>query len=153
MEMCAGGEVETNMVDNFEDDDMALPPETASTSHMEPSRPEEATSSVITSFTRQQFANSTSPHEACRRVVERDKTAADNSSQKRRRQLHRLQALKKENRLLKARQWCRQCRERPPALTLLPCGHFILCEVCGPTFDFCPSCHRAVLADVKTFLS
>lgn len=65
----------------------------------------------------------------------------------------RMRALTKENSLLKARQLCRHCRERPVRLTLLPCGHFCFCVECGTTFSRCPICLKTILADVKTILS
>ena len=77
----------------------------------------------------------------------------DGRTRERRRQLERLRALRAENRRLKARQTCRQCRQRPVALTFLPCGHFCFCQQCGSTFDACPVCRKTVLADVRTFVS
>ena len=67
--------------------------------------------------------------------------------------LLRLKALRAENKRLKSRQFCRKCKEKPVALTLLPCGHFALCVDCGPGTPQCPVCKKAILADVKTFVS
>lgn len=67
--------------------------------------------------------------------------------------LEKLQALREENRRLKARKSCLHCCQTPVALTLLPCGHFTLCEECGSSFSACPVCHQTILADVKTYLS
>ena len=63
----------------------------------------------------------------------------------------RLRALKAENRKLKQRNKCRLCQVRAPTLTLLPCGHFLLCEQCGDAHIYCPACRNRVLATVKTF--
>lgn len=65
----------------------------------------------------------------------------------------KLWALRAENRKLKARQICRECRQRPVELTLLPCGHFCFCQQCGSSFHACPICRRTILADVKTIVS
>ena len=86
-------------------------------------------------------------------VVERGQTPADDKVRERRRQLERLRALRAENRRLKARNVCRQCHQRPVALTLLPCGHFLFCQECGSSFNACPVCKKTVLADVRTFVS
>ncbi|KAL8575792.1 hypothetical protein ACOMHN_004978 [Nucella lapillus] len=60
--------------------------------------------------------------------------------------------LRRENARLKALRVCRQCRVRPVNLTLLPCGHFCLCDQCGEAFSECPVCLKTVLADVKTYV-
>ncbi|XP_076440807.1 uncharacterized protein LOC143280108 [Babylonia areolata] len=65
----------------------------------------------------------------------------------------RVEALRRENARLKALRTCRHCRIRPVNLTLLPCGHFCLCEECGAAFSKCPVCFKTVLADVKTFVA
>ena len=80
-------------------------------------------------------------------------TPADDKARERRRQLERLRALRAENRRLKARSLCRQCRSRPVALTFLPCGHFLFCQECGSSFSACPVCKKTILADVRTFVS
>ena len=77
----------------------------------------------------------------------------DESTRERRRQLERLRVLRAENRRLKARKMCRQCRQRPVDLTLLPCGHFCFCQECGSSFNACPVCRKTILADVRTFVS
>ena len=79
--------------------------------------------------------------------------AEDKARLERRRQLERLRALRAENRRLKALKTCRQCRQRPVALTLLPCGHFCFCQECGSSFNACPICKKTILADVRTFVS
>lgn len=65
----------------------------------------------------------------------------------------RMEAARRENERLKARQICRVCKERPVELTLLPCGHFLLCATCGSTLSSCPACATTILADVKTIVS
>ncbi|XP_076461866.1 uncharacterized protein LOC143294213 isoform X2 [Babylonia areolata] len=79
--------------------------------------------------------------------------AADERASDRNLQLAKLRALRAENRRLKARQTCRQCRQRPVALTLLPCGHFCFCQECGSTLEKCPLCRKTILADVRTFVA
>ncbi|GFO06058.1 baculoviral iap repeat-containing protein 7-b [Plakobranchus ocellatus] len=39
--------------------------------------------------------------------------------------------LEKENTLLKNKFICKLCKERPISTTFLPCGHFMLCQVCS----------------------
>ena len=78
---------------------------------------------------------------------------SEDKERERRRQLERLRALRAENRRLKARKVCRQCRQRPVALTFLPCGHFCFCQECGSSFHSCPLCRKTILADVRTFVS
>lgn len=101
-----------------------------------------------TAFTSTATSTTTSSH-----VVQRDTTPADDKARERRRQLERLRALRAENRRLKARSVCRQCRNRPVALTFLPCGHFLFCQECGSSFSACPVCKKTILADVRTFVS
>ena len=78
---------------------------------------------------------------------------SEDKARERRRQLERLRALRAENRRLKARKVCRQCRQRPVALTFLPCGHLCFCQECGSSFSSCPLCRKTILADVRTFVS
>ena len=78
---------------------------------------------------------------------------SEDRARERRHQLERLRALQAENRRLKARKVCRQCRQRPVALTFLPCGHFCFCQECGSSFSSCPLCRKTILADVRTFVS
>lgn len=81
-------------------------------------------------------------------------TIANSEKEEARRKLReKIRALKSENRMLKDRQFCRHCQQRPVTLTLLPCGHFCFCQECGSTFDTCPICRKTILADVKTILS
>ena len=88
------------------------------------------------------------------RVSSKDNGVAEDKARlERRRQLERLRALRAENRRLKTRKTCRQCRQRPVALTLLPCGHFCFCQECGSSFHACPICKKTILADVRTFVS
>ncbi|KAK7090584.1 uncharacterized protein [Littorina saxatilis] len=77
----------------------------------------------------------------------------DSQTRERRRQLERLRVLRAENRRLKEKKMCRQCRQRPVDLTLLPCGHFCFCQQCGSSFSACPLCRKTILADVRTFVS
>lgn len=88
------------------------------------------------------------------RVASKDSAVAEDKARlERRRLLERLRALRAENRRLKALKTCRQCRQRPVALTLLPCGHFCFCQECGSSFHACPICKKTILADVRTFVS
>lgn len=98
-------------------------------------------------------STATSRDRSPQRSEENAAAAAADGASERRQQLKRLRALRAENRRLKARQTCRLCREKPVSLTLLPCGHFCLCENCGSSSEICPVCKKTVLADVKTFLS
>lgn len=61
--------------------------------------------------------------------------------------------LEKENATLKDRLLCRNCKQRPISVVLLPCGHFVLCSVCSEPCHVCPCCQAVVLAEKKTFLS
>lgn len=89
-------------------------------------------------------------HDESKMAVE---DSTEERSQRKRFLKEKLVALRAENRKLKARQVCRQCHQRPVALTFLPCGHFCYCEKCGSSFEVCPVCKRTILADVRTIVS
>ena len=57
-----------------------------------------------------------------------------------------------ENAKLKNKLMCRMCKQRPISVTLLPCGHFVLCNICSEPCRVCPCCQRVVLAEKKTYL-
>ena len=99
-----------------------------------------------------QTSTHTSPVYRSATTQSRDTTRTD-VDRARQKKLQRLRALRVENRRLKARQTCRQCHQRPVALTFLPCGHFTFCQECGSSFDACPVCRKTILADVRTFVS
>lgn len=80
-------------------------------------------------------------------------TIAVTGAREGRRRVEKFRALKAENRRLRARNTCRQCRQRPVSLTLLPCGHFCFCHECGSSFASCPVCRKTILADVRTFVA
>ena len=61
--------------------------------------------------------------------------------------------VEKENAKLKDRMLCKICKQRQISVVLLPCGHFVLCDVCSGPCQVCPCCQKAVLAEKKTFLS
>ena len=65
----------------------------------------------------------------------------------------KLAALRRENKLLKERQLCRDCHTRQVSITFLPCGHYSYCYDCGQRFSACPICRKTILADVRTFLA
>lgn len=39
---------------------------------------------------------------------------------------------------------CMGCEERPRAVTLAPCNHYVLCDACAATHDECPYCQTPV---------
>lgn len=65
----------------------------------------------------------------------------------------KVKALKLENKHLKDRQLCRNCRVKAVSVTLLPCGHYAFCYDCGQSFTSCPICRKTILADVRTYLA
>ncbi|KAL8597787.1 hypothetical protein ACOMHN_004902 [Nucella lapillus] len=66
--------------------------------------------------------------------------------------LSRCRRLLAENRELKRRQLCRQCRDTAANVTLLPCGHLLYCQDCASDQTHCQLCHREIMADIKTYL-
>uniref|UniRef100_A0A0B6Y7P9 RING-type domain-containing protein n=2 Tax=Arion vulgaris TaxID=1028688 RepID=A0A0B6Y7P9_9EUPU len=64
----------------------------------------------------------------------------------------KIQVLQKEQEYLKIPMICVLCKEKPIEVTLLPCGHFVLCSSCSDSCTFCPVCKKKALAEVKTFL-
>lgn len=85
--------------------------------------------------------------------TDHESEAEKKEKESRRFRRQKLRVLKEENKKLKERQICRQCRQNPVSLTFLPCGHFCFCGECGPTFHACPLCRKTVLADVRTIVS
>ncbi|GFR86774.1 baculoviral IAP repeat-containing protein 8 [Elysia marginata] len=60
--------------------------------------------------------------------------------------------VEKENETLKNRLLCRICKQREISVVLLPCGHFVLCDVCSEPCQVCPCCQKVVLAEKKVYL-
>jgi gas vesicle protein len=61
-------------------------------------------------------------------------------------------ALRKEQEYLKASMMCVLCKVKQIEVTLLPCGHFVLCAACSENCNICPVCNTRAIAEVKTFL-
>ncbi|CAG5117399.1 unnamed protein product [Candidula unifasciata] len=60
--------------------------------------------------------------------------------------------LKREQERLRNTLTCVLCKSKPVEITLLPCGHFVLCAACSDECNICPVCNKEALAEVKTFL-
>jgi len=46
---------------------------------------------------------------------------------------------------------CRICQYEPARTLLLPCGHLVVCKLCGPTTSRCPICQVKVTSTINTF--
>ena len=61
--------------------------------------------------------------------------------------------LKEENRRLKEERMCKICTDKEISIVLIPCGHFISCNHCAPSFSRCPLCRSKIKDFVKTYIS
>ena len=59
--------------------------------------------------------------------------------------------LSEENLKLKQERLCKICFDREATFVLIPCGHFVSCNLCSSSLSNCPICRSNIKEFVKTY--
>ncbi len=62
------------------------------------------------------------------------------------------ETIMKNNNELHRQLTCQKCKTVPIDLLLLPCRHFVTCEACGESMDYCIYCNQWILGTAKAYI-